>query len=204
MVHRPQTGGGLLSLPEQRCWSGVRAALVTWEGLLFWANPPGQQEAVVVVVVRQRGLDANFHGPAAAQGAIRRGRGEGQAGGGRGGLVQAPAHGQAGRPVASLSLVLDEEQDVRQREGGLALAAGQEVLLQGGVSVAAQPGQPAHGGARVVPVEAAGLVRGLRVALRRLLRPDAGRWEGFGSWRGGGGNEKVTLTPQEQQVAITC
>lgn len=68
--------------------------------------------------------------------------------------------------MASLSLVLDEEQDVRQGEGGLALAAGQQVLLQRGVSVMTQPGQPAHGGARVVPVEAAALLRVLRAAFR--------------------------------------
>lgn len=60
--------------------------------------------------------------------------------------------------MASLPLVLDEEQDIRQGEGGLALAAGQQVLLRGGVGVVTQPGQPARGGAGVVPVEAAALL----------------------------------------------
>ena len=136
---------------------------------MFGAVPPGRREPVVVVV-RQRGLDAHFHGPAGAQRAQRGRRGEGQARGGRGGLVQAPAYGQAWRPVASLPLVLDEEQDVRQREGGLALAAGQQVLLQRRVGVVTQPGRPARCRARVVPVEVAALLRALRAALRQLLR----------------------------------
>lgn len=167
---------------------GVEAGLVTWEGLLFGANPPGRREPVVVVIC-QRGLDAHLHGPPASQGAQCRRRGEGQARGGRGGLVQPAAHGQAGRPMASLSLVLDEEKDVRQGEGGLALAAGQQVLLQRGVSVMTQPGQPAHGRARVVPVEAAALLRVLRAALRQLLRRDDGRGEGLGCWQRQGGNK---------------
>lgn len=92
--------------------------------------------------------------------------------------------------MASLPLVLYEEQDVRQGECGLALAAGQQVLLQRGVSIVTQPGQPAHGGTRVVPVEAASLLRVLRAALRQLLRRDDGRGEGLGCWRRqSGGNE---------------
>lgn len=133
---------------------------ITWEGLLFGANPPWRREPVVVVI-SQRGLDPHLHGPPAAQRAQAGGRREGQARGRRGGLVQPPAHGQAGRPVASLPLVLDEEQDVCQGEGGLALAAGQQVLLQRGVSIVTQPGQPgqaAHGRAGVVPVEAVALL----------------------------------------------
>lgn len=60
--------------------------------------------------------------------------------------------------MASLPLVLNEEQDIRQGEGGLALTAGQQVLLWSGVGVVTQSGQPAHGGARVVPVETAALL----------------------------------------------
>lgn len=89
--------------------------------------------------------------------------------------------------MASLSLVLDEEQDVRQWEGGLALAAGQQILLQRGVSVVTQPGQPAHCRARVVPIEAAALLRVLRAALRQLLRRDDSRGEGLSCWQGRGG-----------------
>lgn len=61
--------------------------------------------------------------------------------------------------MASLPLVLDEEQDVCQGEGGLALTAGQEVLLRRGVRVRTQPGQPARGGDRMVAVEAAAVLR---------------------------------------------
>ncbi len=42
--------------------------------------------------------------------------------------------------MATLSLVLNEEQDVCQGKGGLTLAAGQQVLLQRGVGVVTQPG----------------------------------------------------------------
>lgn len=86
--------------------------------------------------------------------------------------------------MASLSLVLDEEEDVRQGEGGLALATGQQVLLQRGVSVVTQPGQPAHCRSWVVPIEAAALLRVLRAALRQLLRRDDGRGEGLSCWQG--------------------
>lgn len=127
------------------CFVGwCESSVITWEGLLFGANPPGRREPVLVVICKS-GLDAHFHRPPTAQGTQGRGRREGQARGGRGGLVQPPAHSQARWTVASLPLVLDEEQDVRQGEGGLALAAGQEVLLQRRVSVVTQPGQPAHG-----------------------------------------------------------
>lgn len=66
--------------------------------------------------------------------------------------------------MASLSLVLDEEQNVPQGEGGLALATGQQVLLQRGVSVMTQPGQPAHRQTQMVPVKASALLRVLRAA----------------------------------------
>lgn len=105
------------------------AGVLTWEGLLLRAIPPGQREPVIIVI-SHCGLDSDFHRPPAAQGAQRQRRGEGQTRGGRGRLVQPPAHSQAGWPVASLSLVLNEEQDVRQGKSGLALATGQQVLLQ--------------------------------------------------------------------------
>lgn len=128
----------------------------TWEGLQFGENPSWYQEPIVVFF-GQRGLDAHFHGPPAAKVAQCRRRGEGQARGGRGRLVQPPTHGQARRPVAALPLVLDEEQDVRQGKGGLALAAGQQILLQGRVEgrVMTRPGQPDPGGAGAVAVDAA-------------------------------------------------
>lgn len=90
--------------------------------------------------------------------------------------------------MAALPLVLNEEQDVRQREGGLALAAGQQVLLLGGVAqavavdVVGWPGHPAHrrGWRWAVPIEAAALLRVLRAAFRQLLRGDDDRGEGLG------------------------
>lgn len=88
--------------------------------------------------------------------------------------------------MASLPLVLDEKQDVCQRKGGLTLTTGQEVLLRRGVRVWTQPGQPAHSGVRMVPIETGIILRvlqaALRAALRQLLRRDDGGGEGLG-WR---------------------
>lgn len=58
---------------------------------------------------------------------VRRGRGEG--GGQRGG--RRPVHGfvRAEAPLALPPLVFNEQQDVGQGEAGVALAAGQQVLV---------------------------------------------------------------------------
>lgn len=107
--------------------------------------------------------------------------------------------------MASLPLVLNEEQDVRQGESGLALAAGQQVLLQRRVSVMTQPGQPAHVRARVVPVEAATLLRVLRAALRQLLRRDNSRGEGLSCWRvRGEEGEKKTGVGGKREIRRRC
>lgn len=98
--------------------------VVTWDVFLLGADPSGQQEAVVIAP--RCGLDAHLHRAPAERGREGRG-GECQARRRRRGLVQAP--GQTGGSVASLPLVLDEEQDVPQGEGGLALPTGQQILL---------------------------------------------------------------------------
>lgn len=103
----------------------VWGMVVTRDVFLLGADPSGQQEAVVIAP--RCGLDAHLHRAPAERGREGRG-GECQARRRRRGLVQAP--GQTGGSMTSLPLVLDEEQDVPQGEGGLALTTGQQVMLR--------------------------------------------------------------------------
>lgn len=58
---------------------------------------------------------------------VRGGRGEGR--GQRGGRRSVQSFVRTGAAVALPPLVLDEQQDVRQGEAGVALAAGEQVLV---------------------------------------------------------------------------